>query len=176
MLRALWLTGLTWLGLCALRSRLRTGLSLLIWLLGLRQLLWRGVRSGLALGQSLRWWWLARGSLSRLGGLRCTAPWRWAMLRLGSAALRFVHVRRLRRCPLRCMLARLSVICLLRLLSLMRLLLRLLNGEELLLLEGLRLAMGHLLLHVHSHVNGAHSGVCLHRSHLSGTNVLGTIG
>jgi hypothetical protein len=75
------------------------------------------------------------------------------------------------------MLARLSVIGLLRLVSLMRLLLCcLLNGEELLLLEVLRLAMRHLLLHVHSHVNGAHSGVCLQRSHLSGTNSLGTIG
>jgi hypothetical protein len=36
MLRALWLAGLTWLGLCALRSLLRTGLSWLIWLLSLR--------------------------------------------------------------------------------------------------------------------------------------------
>jgi hypothetical protein len=74
------------------------------------------------------------------------------------------------------MLARLSIVCLLGLLGLMRLLLRLLNGKELLLLEGLRLAMGHLLLHVHPHVDGSHSGIGLHRSHLSGTNSLGAIG
>jgi hypothetical protein len=44
----------------------------------------------------------------------------------------------------------------------------------LLLLDVLRLAMRHLLLHVH-HIHGPHSRILLHRSHLSCGEPLGTI-
>lgn len=70
------------------------------------------------------------------------------------------------------MLARLSIICLL--LSMLSLL-GLLDSEKLLLLlKTWRLTMWHLLLKVH-HVDGSHSRVRLHCSHLSSIKSLCTI-
>lgn len=89
------------------------------------------------------------------------------MLGLWCASLAFMHTRRLRRGTLGSMLARLPVICLCSLLlcMLLRLLLRLLNSEHLLLRKAL-LAMRNLLLKVH-HIHLAHSRIPLHGSHLS---------
>lgn len=64
----------------------------------------------------------------------------------------------------------------LSLLGLLGLLLGLLDSEKLLLLlKSWRLAMWHLLLKVH-HIDGSHSRVRLHCSHLSSIKTLGTIG
>lgn len=59
-----------------------------------------------------------------------------------------------------CLVHLLRLLCLLYLLSL----LSLLHGEQLLLLEILRLPMGHLLLKMHLHTDGPHVGIRLHCS------------
>ena len=53
-------------------------------------------------------------------------------------------------------------------------LMRLLHGKQMLLLQVLRLSMGHLLLKMH-HIDGSHIGICLlHGSQLRSTEALGT--
>ena len=67
------------------------------------------------------------------------------------------------------------MLSLLGLLSLLSLLLSLLDSKKLLLLlKTWRLAMWDLLLKVH-HIDGSHSRVRLHCSHLSSIKTLGTI-
>lgn len=54
-------------------------------------------------------------------------------------------------------------------------LVRLLHGEQLLLLQVLRLSMGHLLLKMMHHIDGSHIRICLlHGSQLCGTKALST--
>lgn len=144
-------------------------------LLGWRQLLRLGVWCGLGLRWSaLRLWGLGRRRLRRLFGLRCATLGRATMLGLGGSCLRFVHTWGLRRSALRSVLPRLTVIRL-DLLGL-RLLLRLLEREELLLRHALRLAMRHALLKVHLHSHRSHVRVSLHGRHMSWTHTLSTIG
>lgn len=125
----------------------------------------------------LLWWLRSRRLLHvrmllrrRVAALRGLRTW----LRLWSHTL-----GRLRRGSLLwCLLSRVScsicLVSLLGLLSLLSLLLRLLlclsllHSNELLLLQILRLSMGHLLLQVHLHVHGSHIRVGLHRSDLGG--------
>ncbi|KAL1997868.1 hypothetical protein VTN02DRAFT_535 [Thermoascus thermophilus] len=114
--------------------------------------------------------------------LRRIAPLgRWNLLGLRRGALSLMHILRLRGSSLlRRLLTRLACIaCLVRLLRLLRLglclCLCLLHGKKLVLLE-IRLPMGHLLLEMHLHVDGAHVGIIrLHGGYLSSTQALGAI-